>query len=95
MHVIVLAVYKVPAGLYKKALNKKRRRRLLKKGLVIQNGGNVVDIEGVSVEGDGEGFVRKSVDCDGEFVELENEMWDKFYGTGFFRSLSQRVNLNG
>ena len=34
----------------------------------------------------------KKMDVDEEFVELENEMWEKFYGTGFWRSLSQRIN---
>ncbi|KAK1409868.1 hypothetical protein QVD17_36397 [Tagetes erecta] len=99
VNVIVLAVYKVPAVLYKKALNKKRRRRLLKKGLLIQNNGGVVNSSGHRISGDGDGdsdgFVTKSIDSDEDFVELENEMWDKFYGTGFFRSLSQRINLNG
>ncbi|KAI3799439.1 hypothetical protein L1987_34737 [Smallanthus sonchifolius] len=96
VHFIVLAVYKVPAGLYRKALKKKRRRRLLKKGLVIQNGRGRGDINStahrISIDGASERFVTKSIDADDEFFELENEMWEKFYGTGFFRSLSQRVN---
>ncbi|KAL8193288.1 hypothetical protein R6Q57_026869 [Mikania cordata] len=91
-HVILMAVYKVPAGLYRKAVRKKRHQRLLKKGLKIQND----DITGTghrsSIDGAGERFVMKSMESDEEFIKLENEMWEKFYGTGFFRSLSQRVN---
>ncbi|KAL4576846.1 hypothetical protein LXL04_012946 [Taraxacum kok-saghyz] len=49
VHFLVLAVYKVPAGLCRKALRKKRRRRLKKKGVLIQStrgGGDVSSIDG-------------------------------------------------
>lgn len=100
---LVLAVYKVPAGLCRKALRKKRRRRLLKKGLLIPSASSVNDISSthrISIDGrefllhsaGGEGFLMQSMDADEELMELENEMWEKFYGTGFWRSLSQRIN---
>ncbi|KAI3748322.1 hypothetical protein L6452_11318 [Arctium lappa] len=100
---LVLAVYKVPAGLCRKALRKKRRRRLLKKGLLIPNASSVNDISSthrISIDGrefllhsaGGERFLMQSMDADEELMELENEMWEKFYGTGFWRSLSQRIN---
>ncbi|KAD7479760.1 hypothetical protein E3N88_02896 [Mikania micrantha] len=73
-HVILMAVYKVPAGLYRKAVRKKRHRRLLKKGLKIQND----DITGTghrsSIDGAGERFVMKSMESDEEFIKLENEI---------------------
>ncbi|KAI3683719.1 hypothetical protein L1987_84233 [Smallanthus sonchifolius] len=37
-------------------------------------------------------FVMKPMEVDSDVIELENEMWDKFYGTGFWRSASQRVD---
>ncbi|KAK7392730.1 hypothetical protein VNO78_21176 [Psophocarpus tetragonolobus] len=33
---------------------------------------------------------RRSVEKDKDVVELEREMWERFYGTGFWRSPSQR-----
>ncbi|KAI3705411.1 hypothetical protein L1987_75648 [Smallanthus sonchifolius] len=102
VNILVLAVYKVPAGLCRKALRKKRRRRLLKKGLLTQNAGDVGDVNRsacrISIDRSefsihpAERFTVKSLAADEEFVELENEMWEKFYGTGFWRSLSQRVD---
>nr|XP_043634914.1 uncharacterized protein LOC122606010 [Erigeron canadensis] len=95
---IVLAVYKVPAGLCRKALRKNKRRMLMKKGLLIHSPrGGVGDVSGGGYRIDaattavvsGERFVMNSGD---EFIELENEMWEKFYGTGFWRSLSQRID---
>jgi len=35
---------------------------------------------------------RSSVEKDKEVVELEEEMWERFYGSGFWRSPSQREN---
>lgn len=35
---------------------------------------------------------RSSVEKDKEVVELEKEMWERFYGSGFWRSPSQREN---
>ncbi|KAK9078571.1 hypothetical protein SSX86_002628 [Deinandra increscens subsp. villosa] len=112
VNILVLAVYKVPAGLYRKVLKKKRRRRILKSG-----GGDVhrtghrfsVDrtdfsirpverLDRFSVDRTEflvhpvERLVVKSMAVDEEFMELENEMWETFYGTGFWRSLSQRVD---
>ncbi|KAK1421094.1 hypothetical protein QVD17_23190 [Tagetes erecta] len=102
VNILVLAVFKVPAGLCRKALKKNRRRRLLKKRLLVQSAGDGDDVNGIgqriSIEGTefslrpAEWFTVKSIAGDDEFIELENEMWEKFYGTGFWRSLSQRVD---
>ncbi|KAL7612449.1 uncharacterized protein LOC111899805 [Lactuca sativa] len=94
---LVLAVYKVPAGLCRKALRKKRRRRLKKKGVLIQTSHGV---DGISIDGTefslhtaaADRLVVKSMDSDEDLIELENEMWETFYGTGFWRSLSQRID---
>ena len=110
MNFLVLAVYKVPTGLCRKAWAKrKKRQRLAKmKGLLQQKrssgpgGPTREELEvkwkrvkeaaleeekinggGVSADG-GSGTV--------DFLE-EEEMWERFYGTGFWRSPSQREEL--
>lgn len=99
VNIIVLAVYKVPAGLYRKALRKKRRRRMMKKGVLTRGVGDVsggvgrlVSIEATEYPLHPAALVAAERFSDEEFMELENEMWDKFYGTGFWRSLSQRID---
>ncbi|KAD5961583.1 hypothetical protein R6Q59_014753 [Mikania micrantha] len=102
VNILLLAVYRVPAGLFRKVLKKKRKRRLLKKGLLIQSAGDGGDANriGHRISFDRTEFsiwptewlTVKSMAGDEEFIELENEMWEKFYGTGFWRSLSQRVD---
>lgn len=37
----------------------------------------------------------KSDESEKEVLTLENEMWERFYGTGFWRSISQRESHNG
>ncbi|KAL3825673.1 hypothetical protein ACJIZ3_021702 [Penstemon smallii] len=103
INILVLAVYKVPAGLCRKALRKKRRRRLTKKGLLPPRkcgcddvefqihpmGGPMGMVNGLEMGPMGPGDVD-----DKEVIELEKEMWDKFYGTGFWRSSSQRSEIS-
>ncbi|XP_075474584.1 uncharacterized protein LOC142505482 [Primulina tabacum] len=93
VNLLVLAVYKVPAGLCRKALRRKRLRRLMKKGLLPPRKCGCDEkeqqIHPVSspvaiVNSLESGFDNKEV------LELEKEMWDKFYSTGFWRSSSQR-----
>ncbi|KAF9620469.1 hypothetical protein IFM89_013086 [Coptis chinensis] len=97
MNLLVLAVYKLPAGLCRKALKKKRRKRLMNSGL-FPHGKSC----GCGCEEDGEFQVHPvSVEMfkveniveklnEEKVMELEKEMWDKFYSTGFWRSPSQR-----
>ncbi|CAN4109430.1 unnamed protein product [Withania somnifera] len=102
-NLLVLAVYKVPAGLCRKALRKNRRDRLMKKGLLpatmTAGSGNCscdemelhayqISSPITVVEASAE-----SLDSDKEAMELEKEMWDKFYGAGFWRSPSQRSEI--
>ncbi|KAI3738473.1 hypothetical protein L2E82_28505 [Cichorium intybus] len=113
---LVLAVYGVPAGLFRKALRKKRRRRLLKKGLLVHGGDTDGDLSShdrssydggeflihqairydvvteLLIDSPAERFMMQPMQFDSDVIELENEMWDKFYGTGFWRSISQRVD---
>ncbi|KAL7096441.1 hypothetical protein ACP275_10G079300 [Erythranthe tilingii] len=97
VNLIVLAVYKLPAGLCRKALRRKRHRRLLKKGLLPQRkcgcDENEFQIHPVTSP---LAMVTalESVSDDSEVIELEKEMWDKFYGAGFWRSPSQRTEVS-
>lgn len=101
VNLIVLAVYKVPAGLCRKAIRHRRRRRMMKKGLWPV----ASSAERQSFEWDETAAFTKEYDdvtvvvlggsemeleMDVELRELEKEMWDRFYGTGFWRSASQR-----
>ncbi|KAI3685460.1 hypothetical protein L6452_34704 [Arctium lappa] len=94
----------VPVGLCRKAWRKKHRRQLLKKGLLIPNANSVSEISNthwINIDGrefllhssGDERFLMKSMDADEELMKLENKMWEKFYRTGLWRNLSQRINL--
>ncbi|XP_020233122.1 uncharacterized protein LOC109813358 [Cajanus cajan] len=104
-NMVYLAVYKVPARLCQKALRKRRRSRsLMEEELVatrrrclcgccddIMGGGRVYplccdDEDLAALRG------RISVAKDEDVVELEKEMWERFYGSGFWRSASRRNN---
>ncbi|KAM7262299.1 hypothetical protein ACFE04_021376 [Oxalis oulophora] len=98
---LVLAIYKVPAGLCRNAIKNKRRKRLMKKGLIpplrqqCQCGCDETEIQIHSIEDESlvffEGLMSpKESDNKDILEELEKEMWDKFYETGFWRSPSQR-----
>lgn len=93
MHLLILAVYKVPTGLCKKALKKNKRKRLLKKkkknleeNKSVPNGIHHHDDE---LSSDGSDDDQKGVGVM-DAVDLDSEMWDRFYGAGFWRSFSQR-----
>ncbi|XP_071690926.1 uncharacterized protein [Rutidosis leptorrhynchoides] len=113
VNILVLTLYGVPAGLYRKALRQKRRRKLLKKRNSLASddgdgGGDRSCSDGSellcydpsemwidSTESFPARFLMKPMgdvmEVDSDVIRLENEMWDKFYGTGFWRSGSQRV----
>lgn len=97
-NLLVLAIYKVPAGLCRRALRQKRMRKLQKKGLLQPRNHRghcgcddselqihpVIRLEDFFLD------VEVSEEAEKAAVELEKEMWEKFYGTGFWRSTSQR-----
>ncbi|KAL8517611.1 hypothetical protein ACS0TY_015747 [Phlomoides rotata] len=93
VNLVVLAVYKVPAGLCRKALRRKRHRRLMKKGgLPPRRCGCDEEFFELHPVASHISMVSalESLPEDREVIELEKEMWDKFYGAGFWRSPSQR-----
>lgn len=98
VELLVVAIYKVPANLCSRALRFKQRRWLLKKKSKMQPrrrrcqcGYDETDaqIHPVVCFDEIETTVRRSVETEA-IVELEKEMWHKFYGGGFWRSISQR-----
>ncbi|KAG6433864.1 hypothetical protein SASPL_105483 [Salvia splendens] len=101
LNLAVMAVYKVPAGLCRKALRKQRQRRLLKKGILQPRGGgddddyfsqlqsNVSSESSVSTASDSSPYDNAEV------IELEKEMLNKFYGAGFWRTPSQKSEASG
>ncbi|KAL8550287.1 hypothetical protein ACS0TY_008925 [Phlomoides rotata] len=93
----VLAVYKVPTGLFWKALRRKHHRRLMKKGgLPPRRCGCDEEFFKLYPVASHTSMVSalESLPEDQEVIELEKEMWDKFYGAGFWRSPSQRRRMD-
>ncbi|KAE8689964.1 Detected protein of unknown function [Hibiscus syriacus] len=93
-NILVLAFYKVPVGLCLRALRLKRRRKLQKKGLLQPNNREHCGLAGnselqICME-DVFPEVKACEETEKAVVELEKEMWQRFYGTGFWRSPSQR-----
>ncbi|GMN39612.1 hypothetical protein TIFTF001_008845 [Ficus carica] len=105
LNLLVLAVYKIPAGLCRRAMRKKRRRRVTKKGgalppplppppppLCRRRGDENEIWQKIHPVTTGNGVVLacSENENDKEVEELEKEMWERFYSTGFWRSPSQR-----
>lgn len=89
VELLVLAAYKVPAGLCKKALRKQRRRHR-SAGLMQATRWWTCDVEGFQLRPVTD---PETVADDSEVIQLEKEMWDRFYNTGFWRSASQRSDV--
>ncbi|XP_039000402.1 uncharacterized protein LOC120126218 [Hibiscus syriacus] len=90
--VLVLAIYKIPAGICSRAISKVQQRKLRKKGSVEpcnRKGGcgcgcdDDRDFQIQTVE-----RVDSSEESQKAVKELEKEMLKKFYGSGFWRSPS-------
>ncbi|CAI0406443.1 unnamed protein product [Linum tenue] len=105
-NLLFLTIYKVPVGLCRKALRRKRRQHLMKKGLLLprarrcQCGCDNTEVQIHPIHGDPQSFDLQMMmgmhmedfdDAGGEeMMKLEKEMWETFYDTGFWRSPSQR-----
>ncbi|KVH90557.1 uncharacterized protein LOC112520993 [Cynara cardunculus var. scolymus] len=87
---VVLTMYKVPAGICRNAMRKRRQG-----SLVMKRNDSVSSLEDSelsmhpAVRAAAERFMKPEVDKDA--MELENEMWEKFYESGFWRSPSGRL----
>ncbi|XP_042497294.1 uncharacterized protein LOC122076075 [Macadamia integrifolia] len=99
VNLLILATYKLPKGLCRKAALKLKNKNKQKKGQSMKNGllprtcgfdDTESQVHPVSVDlrpldnSDEDDTTAKKV------LELEKEMWDRFYGAGFWRSPSQR-----
>ncbi|XP_010464901.1 PREDICTED: uncharacterized protein LOC104745388 [Camelina sativa] len=124
VNLLVLAIYKVPKGICRRAIRNRRRKQLVKNGIlpplptderrVFQNSEFAIhplDSEDVSEDDDDDNFLdlkyigkpisagftteEEETDEDDEaVVALEKEMWNRFYGAGFWRSPSQRESVS-
>ena len=91
---VVLTMYKVPAGLARNAMRRSKSQRsfVMKRSDSISSVGSLGDSElsmHPAVIAAAERFMKPEVDKDA--VAMENEMWDKFYESGFWRSPSGRL----
>lgn len=90
-NLVVLAVYKVPAGLCRRALRRRRKQILPQRRRRSSCGCDetenkihpncAMDVSPLKIS---------TSEKDNKLQELEKEMWERFYGTGFWRSQSQR-----
>ncbi|KAI4300608.1 hypothetical protein L6164_033964 [Bauhinia variegata] len=94
---LVLAFYKVPACLCRRVLKKKRLENLGKKGLMppkrhASSCSFDEDFQIPPLYRDSLHCTKsqKSLELDKEAEQLEKEMWERFYSTGFWRSTSQK-----
>ncbi|KAG6587694.1 hypothetical protein SDJN02_15386, partial [Cucurbita argyrosperma subsp. argyrosperma] len=95
MNLVIFAVYRMPLGLCRKAMNRRKRHRRLKRKCLIQQRKAVSqEFEDASVEPALESFEATKQANDAAHGEdmnkLEEEMWGRFNQTGFWRSSSQR-----
>ncbi|OAY40696.1 uncharacterized protein LOC110622480 [Manihot esculenta] len=100
VNLVYLTVYKVPAGLCRRALRRKRMKELIKKGLLPVRAKRcrcVFDDSDILIHPSTGLHDLLDVRSDSEAEEeeeaiekLEKEMWENFYSTGFWRSPSQK-----
>uniref|UniRef100_A0A1J3JK83 Uncharacterized protein n=1 Tax=Noccaea caerulescens TaxID=107243 RepID=A0A1J3JK83_NOCCA len=103
VNLVVLAVYKVPAAVCKKAWRRSKRRRFTRKrhGLLASAAaeGSQSTVHARLKEEDLTaeiGFQENGANGElNDVVMLEKEMLERFYGAGFWRSPSQRDTSSG
>ncbi|KAK7396795.1 hypothetical protein VNO78_17954 [Psophocarpus tetragonolobus] len=99
---LLLAFYKIPAGLCRRMLKKRRHRKMLKEDLrkptrLHCSCGCCDDVHSSRIYPmcandafDVKRLHAPDPDNDVHTMALEKEMWDQFYSTGFWRSSSNR-----
>ncbi|KAK4255318.1 hypothetical protein QN277_008331 [Acacia crassicarpa] len=101
VNVLILAVYRLPAGLFKKAIRRRKRKRLqkMKNKMYLppqqcsNNGNAIITLEqclSEEMKTFGTADTVEKEEGRSEADELEKEMWARFHGTGFWRSSSRR-----
>ncbi|KAG6433140.1 hypothetical protein SASPL_104748 [Salvia splendens] len=82
VHLLILTVFRLPRGLWRK---KKKRKMLLRK-----NRRNS-EQEAANQPRSNSLVFRGGAEIENDVVDWDNDgMWDRFYGSGFWRSSSQR-----
>ncbi|KAF3589634.1 hypothetical protein F2Q69_00031899 [Brassica cretica] len=97
VNLLVLAVYKVPRGICRRALRIRRRKHLVKNRILppLPTNGRVFQNSEFAIHPVDSNDVSDEDDEDDEAVlALEKEMWNRFYGAGFWRSPSQRESVS-
>ncbi|KAK4757400.1 hypothetical protein SAY87_018701 [Trapa incisa] len=95
VNLLVLMTYKLPAGLCRRALKRKRRQRLIKQGLLNPKGCrplsrvDEMDVPPITLS-DLLELKKPAQEVQKEVAQLEKEMWERFYGAGFWRSPSRK-----
>ncbi|XP_059463158.1 uncharacterized protein LOC132192003 [Corylus avellana] len=100
VNLLYLAIYKVPSTLWRRALRRNRRKKLVKKGLFPPRRRQFscgcdeteIQIHPVVAENGLSSEIKpaQKEESEREAMELEKEMWQRFCSTGFWRSPSQR-----
>lgn len=94
VHFLILAVYKVPAGLCRKMLWKNKQQRLLNKNenkcCQISAAGDGKESENVNVNVVVIGGPVGGGDGNPVSAESEMDMWGRYYEGGFWRNSSQK-----
>ncbi|KAG6417236.1 hypothetical protein SASPL_119389 [Salvia splendens] len=84
VHLLILAVFRLPRGLWRKMLlRKKKRRKSLEAAADERRRSD-------SIGGDEAEEEEEDGGNENDVVDWDNEVWDRFYGAGFWRSASQR-----
>ncbi|KAL1557541.1 hypothetical protein AAHA92_08103 [Salvia divinorum] len=84
VHLLILAVFRLPRGLWRK----KKRKMLLRKKKRRNSSEEAAARRGSSALGGDEAEEDRGAEND--VVDWDdNEVWDRFYGAGFWRSASQ------
>ncbi|XP_041994143.1 uncharacterized protein LOC121744612 [Salvia splendens] len=88
VHLLILAVFRLPRGLWRKKkrkmlLRKKKRRNSLEEAADERRRSDSIGCDEAE-EGD------EDREAENDVVDWDNEVWDRFYGAGFWRSASQR-----
>lgn len=95
VNLLVLLAYRLPAGLCRRALRRKRRQRLIKQGLLNPKGFRLssrideMEVQPITLS-DLLEVKKPAQEVEMEVAQLEKEMWERFYGAGFWRSPSRR-----
>ncbi|OVA16220.1 hypothetical protein BVC80_603g1 [Macleaya cordata] len=120
MNLLILVIYKLPAGIFRKALKIRKKRKKKKKNkrlLGLKNSGpwthncdcscyeaelqvqkkvdsSVVVVNESSSSSSSSSSSAENNKLSKEVLELEEEMWYRFHGAGFWRSPSQVSQRN-